>query len=52
MSKGVFIGGIKTGFNYPNDKNFLHIDDWKDLIIVDRSFFLQHKNEIENWAQA
>jgi hypothetical protein len=52
MSKGAFIGGIKSGFNYPNDKNFLHIDDWKDVIIVDRNFFLQYMTEIEKWTKS
>jgi hypothetical protein len=50
MQRSVFIGGIKTGVNYPDGQTFLHIGDWKDVIVVDRTFFLEHKDEIEKWA--
>jgi hypothetical protein len=50
----IFVGGIVEGVNYPKgrDKNkpIIDLEDCKDIIIVDRKYFLENKGFIYNWA--
>ncbi|MGH9983409.1 MAG: hypothetical protein ACRD8W_05565 [Nitrososphaeraceae archaeon] len=53
----LFVAGLIEGHNYPKgkfDKNnpFIDLDGCKDIIIVDRTFFLENIGLIRSWAAA
>jgi hypothetical protein len=54
MRSGIF--GLTEGVNYPKRKDwknesFLDLSSWSDVIIVDRWYFLEHQNELKQWAE-
>jgi hypothetical protein len=48
----IFIGGLVEGINYPKGKKtpMFDLTGCKDLIIVDRDYFLKNKALLEAWA--
>ena len=46
----IFIGGLKEDKNYPrrvNDSQALDLRGWKDIILVDKEYFLENRDKIE-----
>lgn len=46
----IFIGSLKEGKKYPrrmNDSPVLDLRGWKDIILVDKEYFLENRDRIE-----
>jgi hypothetical protein len=50
-TKGVFIGGVIEGQNYPKGKTFLDATGYHDLIIVDRKYLVDNVGVVLAWAK-
>lgn len=48
MPQKNLIAGITVGVNTDVPIN---IDNWNHVIIVDKKYFLKHKEDIEKWAR-
>ena len=49
--RGVFVGGIEAGRNFPvREEPFLDLTGCDDLIIVDREYYLKNEDLIRDWA--
>ena len=53
----VYIAGLIEGVNYPSQSDgqrtfFIDVDRCKDLIIVDRRYFLDNCSLIYSWADS
>lgn len=53
----LFVAGLVEGYNFPKGKFgphrwFIDLEDCRDIIIVDRSFFLKYNGLIHTWAMA
>ena len=50
----IFVGGLVEGVNYPKGRDkenpIINLEGCKDIIIVDRKYFLQYQKLIESWA--
>ena len=47
----VFVGGLEAGKNFPVRKEpFIDLTDCRDLIVVDRQFYLDNQDLIHDWA--
>jgi hypothetical protein len=51
-SRRNFIGGLASGINFPKErkKPIIDLTDCKDVIIVDRHYFLNNLVSIQAWA--
>ncbi len=50
QNSGIIIAGVTEGKNYPTRKNgkpFLDLTGCKNIIIVDREYFLKNNEEIK-----
>ena len=51
MKKNIFIGGLSEGRNFPKGKRIFDLEGCKDIIIVDREYFLKKIGLIKSWAE-
>jgi hypothetical protein len=50
LKKNNLFAGITIGTNYIGNEP-ISPDNWNDVIIVDKEYFLKHKKDIEKWAR-
>jgi len=47
----IFVGGLVDGVNWKyREDGLINLNDCRDLIIVDRKYFLQYNALISSWA--
>ncbi|MDN5846367.1 MAG: hypothetical protein L0H53_08855 [Candidatus Nitrosocosmicus sp.] len=55
MTERCYVAGLNAGYNFPKDKYInenpiIDLEGCKDIIIVDRRYFLEYHGLIYKWA--